>query len=227
MQAAAIMARIPVSGRVKTRLVPPLTHAEAARLYAGFLRDTIDRLDRIGGIRPFVACTPPAAEDFFAAIVPAGFSCIPQAGDDLGERLASVAGALFSRGATTAVLCDSDSPTLPGRYIAAAFRRLGEADVVIGPCADGGYYLIGMRRHEPRLFAAIPWSSPEVTEQTVAAAGDLGLAVSLLPPWYDVDTPADISRLCREVATLPEECGIARHTRRALAAIGLLPAGSG
>ncbi|MDN7025814.1 glycosyltransferase [Methanoculleus sp. FWC-SCC1] len=227
MQAAAIMARMPVPGCVKTRLVPPLTPAGAARLYTGFLRDTIDRLARLDSIRPFVACTPPAAEDFFAAIVPAGFSCIPQAGDDLGERLVSVAGTLFSRGAAATVLCDSDSPTLPGRYIAEAFRRLKTTDIVIGLCDDGGYYLIGMQRHEPRLFAGIPWSSPQVTARTVAVAADLDLAVSLLPPWYDVDTAADLARLCREIAALPEGGGVACHTRRALAAMGLLPAGSG
>jgi glycosyltransferase A (GT-A) superfamily protein (DUF2064 family) len=120
------------------------------------------------------------------------------------------------------VLCDSDSPTLPGRYIAEAFRRLDEADVVIGPCDDGGYYLIGMRRHTPRLFAGIPWSSARVTQRTVEAAGRLDLPVFLLEPWYDVDTAADLDRLCREVAGAPEDETFARHTNQALAELGLL-----
>lgn len=223
MQAAAIMARMPVPGQVKTRLVPPLTHLAAARLYTGFLRDTIDRLARINGVHLFVAYTPPAAEGFFSGIVPPGFSTLPQAGEDLGERLVNISEALFSRGATAVVLCDSDSSTLPGRYIGEAFRRLNEADVVIGPCDDGGYYLIGMRRHTPRLFAGIPWSSARVTQRTVEAAGRLDLSVSLLKPWYDVDTAADLDRLCREVAASPEDDAFARHTRRALVEIGLLP----
>jgi hypothetical protein len=217
------MARMPVPGQVKTRLVPPLTHLAAARLYTGFLRDTIDRLARINGVHPFVAYTPPAAEGFFSGIVPPGFSTLPQAGEDLGERLVNISEALFSRGATAVVLCDSDSSTLPGRYIGEAFRRLNEADVVIGPCDDGGYYLIGMRRHTPRLFAGIPWSSARVTQRTVEAAGRLDLSVSLLKPWYDVDTAADLDRLCREVAASPEDDAFARHTRRALVEIGLLP----
>ncbi len=223
MRAAAVMARMPIPGQVKTRLVPPLTHAEAAWLYAGFLLDAIDRLGRIGGIRPFVAYTPPAAKTYFAGIVPAGFSCIRQSGGDLGERLASVAGTLFSRGAAAVVLCDSDSPTLPDRYIREAFRRLDETDIVIGPSDDGGYYLIGMKRHERHLFSKIPWSSPQVTERTVAAARRRNLSVSLLEPWYDVDTPADLLRLHRDIAAMPEESAPARHTRRALAEIGLLP----
>jgi rSAM/selenodomain-associated transferase 1 len=223
MRAAAVMARMPIPGQVKTRLVPPLTHAEAARLYAGFLRDAIDRLGRLDDIRPFVACTPPVAERYFAGIVPPGFSCIPQTGEDLGERLASVAGALFSRGARMVVLCDSDSPTLPGRYIGEAFRRLDETDIVIGPCDDGGYYLIGMKRHDHCLFSGIPWSSPQVTERTVAAAERKNLSVSLLEPWYDVDTAADLDRLCHAIAAMPEGSTVARHTRRALTEIGLLP----
>ncbi len=223
MQAAAVMARVPVPGKVKTRLVPPLTPLAAAWLYTGFLRDTVDRLARLDGIRPFVACTPPVADGFLAGIVPPGFSTLPQAGGDLGERLAFVAEALFSRGATTVVLCDSDSPTLPGRYIGEAFLRLDENDVVVGPCDDGGYYLIGMRRCTPRLFSDIPWSSPYVTQRTVEAAERLDLSVSLLEPWYDVDTAADLDRLCRDLTASPEDDASARHTRRALLEIGLLP----
>jgi rSAM/selenodomain-associated transferase 1 len=223
MQAAVIMARMPVPGKVKTRLVPPLTPLAAAWLYTGFLRDAIDRLARIDGVRPFVAYTPPAAEGFFSTIVPPGFSTLPQAGEDLGERLANISEALFSRGATAVVLCDSDSPTLPGRYIREAFIRLGLADVVIGPCEDGGYYLIGMRRFAPCLFSDIPWSSAHVTQRTVEAAERLHLSVSLLEPWYDIDTAADLDRLCHEVAASPEDVAFARHTRRALVEIGLLP----
>lgn len=223
MQAAAIMARMPVPGKVKTRLVPPLTPLAAARLYTGFLRDAIDRLACINGVRPFVAYTPPVAEGFFSGFVPPVFSTLPQAGEDLGERLANISEALFSRGATAVVLCDSDSPTLPGRYIREAFLRIGEADVVIGPCDDGGYYLIGMQRFTPCLFSDIPWSSAHVTQRTVEAAERLGLSVSLLEPWYDIDTAADLDRLCREVAASPEDAAFACHTRRALVEIGLLP----
>lgn len=223
MRAAAIMARIPVPGKVKTRLVPPLTPQQAARLYAGFLRDAIERLASLDGIQPFVAYTPPAADGFFAGIVPPGFSTLPQVGEDLGERLDSVAATLFSWGATAVVLCDSDSPTLPGRCIAEAFLRLNDADVVIGPCDDGGYYLIGMRKHTPRLFSGIPWSSACVTQRTIDTAERLDLSVSLLEPWYDVDTAADLNRLYLEVAASPKDANFARHTRRALAGIGLPP----
>jgi hypothetical protein len=121
------------------------------------------------------------------------------------------------------VLCDSDSPTLPGRYIREAFLRLGKADVVIGPSNDGGYYLIGMRKFTPCLFSDIPWSSAHVTQRTVEAAERLDLSVSLLEPWYDVDTAADLDRLCREVAASPKDAAVARHTRHALVGIGLLP----
>ncbi len=223
MQAAAIMAKAPYAGHVKTRLVPPLSPAEAALLYESFLLDTIEELGRVSGIAPFLAYTPRAAEPYFSGIVPKGYTLIAQSPGDLGDRLARVAEALFRRGATAVVLLGSDTPTLPIELVHRAFRSLSHADVVLGPSTDGGYYLIGMQRPTPGLFADIPWSSGRVAACTRARAGDLGVTVSLLPPWSDIDTADDLERLCRTLAGSPENIGPARHTRSALVRLGLLP----
>lgn len=223
MQAAAIMAKAPYPGYVKTRLAPLLSPDEAAELYESFLLDSIEQLGRASGIAPFVAYTPRDAEPYFSVIVPQGYALIAQPAGDLGTRLAHVAEALFGLGATAVVLLGSDSPTLPVEFVHRAFRRLVDADLVLGPSTDGGYYLIGMRRSIPGLFADIPWSTGRVAACTCARAGGLGATVSLLEPWYDIDTPEDLYRLSRTLAGSPGDIPPARHTRSALLRFGLLP----
>ena len=97
---------------------------------------------------------------------------MPQRGADLGERLATLLGELIGHGHRGAIAIDSDSPTLPMAYVAEAARLLASrgADVVVGPCDDGGYYLIGVRAPCPRLFEGIPWSTDRVLSLTLERA---------------------------------------------------------
>ena len=111
---------------------------------------------------------------------------------------------------------DSDSPTLPAGYVQEAFARLDAADVVIGPCRDGGYYLIGMKQPQPRLLQEVEMSTPRVLVDTLALAAAMGVTVSLLPEWYDVDTGAELDHLAAEIAALDGDSR-ALHTRRCLA----------
>jgi glycosyltransferase A (GT-A) superfamily protein (DUF2064 family) len=105
----------------------------------------------------------------------------------------------------------SDSPTLPRAHI----ERLlaSSADVVLGPCEDGGYYAIACRRIDPRMFAGVGWSTPYALEQTERAVRACGLSVERGDLWYDVDGPEDLARLAAE----PE---LPLHTKRALRATG-------
>ena len=95
----------------------------------------------------------------------------------------------FARGAERVVLVGSDSPSLPAAYIDEGLALLREKEVVLGPSMDGGYYLVGRRKGESRIFQDVAWSTGMVLEQTLARLGTQTLG--LLPPWYDVDTPAD------------------------------------
>ena len=107
---------------------------------------------------------------------------------------------------------NSDGPTLPLAYLAGAFQELGkEADVVLGPSDDGGYYLIGLKRPAPRLLREVQMSTSHVTTDTLALAAEEGLKVALLPTWYDVDDAQSLARLKAELATAPPE--VAPHTR--------------
>jgi hypothetical protein len=92
---------------------------------------------------------------------------------------------------------DSDTPTLPTHCLQQAIDLLAKpvVDAVVGPSADGGYYLIGIRALYRDLFIDMPWSTSAVLPETVRRAQALGLKVGWLPEWFDVDTPADFARL--------------------------------
>ncbi|MCX9082255.1 MAG: TIGR04282 family arsenosugar biosynthesis glycosyltransferase [Candidatus Methanoperedens sp.] len=216
MNVIAIMAKAPFPNKVKTRLNPPLSPFEASRLYHSFLLDKIEQVKCIDEARPFMAYTPESSESFFRSIIPPGFLLINQAGKDLGERLANVSHELFAMGAEKVVLLDSDTPNLPVDHIREGLSRLNEADVVLGPCEDGGYYLIGMRTFIPGIFSGIPWSTALVTEFTLKKVHELGLTVSMLPGWYDVDTEKDLRRLMRDLEFPFNNCFFCKNTHRLL-----------
>lgn len=203
--AVAVMARVPGAGPVKSRLHAALGAEGAARLYRCFLLDRLDAVAAVPGITPVLAFTPAEAAAAMAALAPPGIRLIAQHGGDLGQRLARLLAGLLQDGHAAALAMDSDSPSLPMAHVATAADRLsaGAADVVLGPAADGGYYLVGVRAPCPGLFEDIPWSTPDVLARTRACADAAGLAVHLLPGWYDVDTPADLDRLREDLTACP------------------------
>ena len=209
------MARRPAAGASKTRLCPPLSPEGAAALYACFLADVIDRVREaaglVRGLVPGIAFTPADAAAHFAALAP-GFALVPQTGATLGERLDGVLSGALRRGYGPVAAVNSDSPSLPAAYLAQAFAALDDptVDVVLGPCDDGGYYLIGWRRPHPALVRDVAMSAADTLAQTLAMAARDGLRVVLLPPWYDVDGPADLARLAGDP-------GLGGHTRAFLA----------
>ncbi|MEP7188656.1 MAG: TIGR04282 family arsenosugar biosynthesis glycosyltransferase [Roseiflexaceae bacterium] len=206
-----VVAKRPAAGQTKTRLCPPLTGEAAAALYACFLRDTLDVMRQVPDVGREIVYLPEAALEYFSALAP-DMQLSLQAGVGLGERLDHLLTAALEAGAAQAVVMDSDSPTLPVDYLVQAFAALaGPNDVVLGPCEDGGYYLIGLKRPQPRLLRDVEMSTPYVVRDTLALAGQLGLKVALLPTWYDVDTVAELDRLRAELHDAPPH--VARHTR--------------
>jgi len=201
--AFAVMTKAPCAGRVKTRLVPPLTAAEAAQLNVCFLRDTAAVISQAcaEGARGIAVYTPVGAEADYVDILPGEFQLVPQRGNGFGERLEHAVEDLFAIGFASVCLIDSDSPTVPSEFYMAAARLLSmHGDrVVLGPSEDGGYYLIGMKQNHRRLFQNIDWSTERVFEQTKTRAEELGVEVELLPPCYDVDDRATLRRLCDEL----------------------------
>jgi hypothetical protein len=193
------MAKDPRAGQVKTRLCPPLSPEMAARLYRCFLLDVLDLVGGVSGVDPLVAYTPPGARAVFAQLTRGRFGLVPQEGADLGARLENTFRELFGRGYDRVAAVSTDSPDLPPEILREAFRHLEGSDVVLGPCPDGGYYLIGLSRLAPELFRDMPWSTERVVSETEARARRLGLRLARLPEWGDVDTAADLGRLILEL----------------------------
>jgi len=226
--ALAVMTKAPHAGRVKTRLVPPLTLREAAELNKCFLRDTVAAISnacgsrRVGDVgktqstrQPHAshseaararACgiavyTPVGAESAYAGILPAYFTLLPQRGDKFGERLYFAVEDLFKCGFESVCLIDSDSPTVSAANFEHAVEVLAAFGdrVVLGPSDDGGYYLIGLKKPDRHLFEQIDWSTERVLKQTIQRANDIELEVKLLPAGYDVDDEAGLRRLNDEL----------------------------
>jgi glycosyltransferase A (GT-A) superfamily protein (DUF2064 family) len=87
----------------------------------------------------------------------------------------------------------------PQDYIRLAFTRLDDTDIILGPCDDGGYYLIGLRFPARELFAGIPWSTAQVLDLTIERAHEAGMTCEMLPPCYDIDTWEDAQRLMKDL----------------------------
>jgi rSAM/selenodomain-associated transferase 1 len=236
--ALAVMTKAPQAGRVKTRLVPPLTAAEAAELNKCFLRDTAaaisiacsrrpagdsskTRFEQGGAARAngVAVYTPVGAEAVYTDILRADFNLLPQRGDKFGERLYFAVDDLFNCGFDSVCLIDSDSPTVPAENFQQAVELLSSGDdrVVLGPSDDGGYYLIGVKKPHRHLFEQIDWSTERVLKQTIESATKIGLEVKLLPAGYDVDDGASLRRLCEELLGEQADNSVAPSTRNFLA----------
>jgi len=215
------MAKAPVAGQVKTRLIGELTAEDAADLYAAFLSDTFvvmeDIADERDELRLVLCYTPEGEEEAFEKVEREGSLMLAQRGADLGERLGNCFADLFALGYEAVVIIGGDSPTLPGEHVWEAFESLldDEADqsVVIGPTEDSGYYLIGMRRLQRAVLTGIPWSTDQVWPVTRERARAAALQLIELPTWYDVDTPPDLARLRQELKANKD---VGRYTRRCL-----------
>ena len=163
----AVMAKASAPGRTKTRLVPPLTFDEAAALNTAFLRDVADNLlaaARHAAIAGYAAYAPPGSEGFFRGLLPPAIGLIDAWLPNFGDCLFRTIGEILARGHGSAVVLNSDSPTLPTAFLvetAEMLARPGER-AVLGPSSDGGYYLLGLKTAHRRLFDDIAWSTERV-----------------------------------------------------------------
>ncbi|MFY9895376.1 MAG: TIGR04282 family arsenosugar biosynthesis glycosyltransferase [Xanthobacteraceae bacterium] len=200
----AVMAKASAPGRTKTRLVPPLTFDEAAALNTAFLKDIAENLllaARDAAIAGYAAYAPSGSEGFFHRVLPPAIGLIDAFLSNFGDCLSRTIEEIFARGHGSAVVLNSDSPTLPTAFLvetAEVLARPGER-AVLGPSSDGGYYLLGLKTAHRRLFDDIAWSTERVAGETLERAREIGLDVHMLPVWYDVDDIEGLRRLAGEV----------------------------
>lgn len=204
MNRIIVFVKAPLPGLVKTRLCPPLSEIEAARLYRAFARDTLGLAEGVRDATVEVAYAP--GEGFenvdWIRARPAVRS-FSQQGRDLGERLVHAFGNAFSNGAQKTVVIGSDTPHISSETISTAFSLLDINDAVIGPAQDGGYYLIGLKRARAELFQGISWSTDKVFQETVERARELDVRLARLSTLADIDTFADLTALARRLKDSP------------------------
>ena len=214
-----VMAKQPLVGKTKTRLVPALSLQEAADLYQALLLDTIELASCQPRADLAVAITPPESRRYFESITPSKTLLLPVEGQDIGACLVHTMEMSLNRGYRKVLALNSDGPSVPREYLGQAANYLEQADVVLGPGEDGGYYLVGLTQPHPGIFSDIAWSTFSVLSQTLERAAGLGLRTALTPPWYDVDTPAEVLRLINELQAIsPDRLP---NTRRFLGNIDL------
>ena len=198
LPAVAVFARCATTGEAKTRLIPLLGASGAAEFHAALVSDTVQKVNRIAkhAVRYFFLAGllfPPAL---------AGYNRQRQRGKDLGARLERAFQFLF-RHHTSAVIIGTDSPELPPTLLVRALRELRFCDAVLGPCPDGGYYLIGLRAHSKQglrsVFHGIRWGGSFAFRDTLSSLLGRGFICSILDPCADVDRPADFRRLRRNL----------------------------
>ena len=200
-----IMMKTPRNGFSKTRLSPPLSSEEAANISRRFLKDIGAAIEALSHEDPFVVgvaiYTPVGTEATLGELLPPGFKMIAQREGGFGTRLLGATEDLFSAGFSAVCLIGSDSPTLPSHCLRDVSTFLKEPidRMVIGPCRDGGYYLLGLRHAHTCLFENITWSTDRVYGETVERSKEINLPAITLPGWYDVDDQPSLNRLLSEL----------------------------
>jgi hypothetical protein len=198
----AVLAKAPVAGFAKTRLVPRLGAEGAARLQAALIERAV-RTACEAGIGPVTLwCAPDPGHPSFAALAGRhGLALAAQRGADLGARMAQAVAAQAGPGGVLVIGTDCPALTPQHLRLSASVLAAGD-DAVLLPAEDGGYVLIGMRVPRPEVFEGIAWGSERVLAQTRARLGALGLRWSEPATLWDVDRPDDLDRLAREAPDL-------------------------
>lgn len=195
VQRLIVFTRYPRPNETKTRLIPALGPEGAAELQRDMTRHVLNN------VRGLTALQPVSLEVRFEggdarrmeALFGSGVQYRPQGTGDLGARLERACNEAFAEGGERTVIIGADCPEITSELLSEAFDRLAASDLVLGPASDGGYYLIGLRRPLPQLFAHMPWGSEEVFNETIRRASELSLVVSLLRMLSDVDRPEDLT----------------------------------
>lgn len=190
-----IFARYPEPGKAKTRLIPALGAEGAATLYRQMAEHTLVRVQQFQFRHPLCVEIRFAGGDreLMRRWLGTELMYTIQGEGNLGERMSRSLQSAFNSGVQRTVIIGTDCPELDAPLLEQAFSELERHDLVLGVAADGGYYLIGLRRFVPELFTGIAWSTAEVLRQTVEIATGLGLTIAYLPTLADVDYPEDLA----------------------------------
>ena len=189
-----IFTKSPVLGEVKTRLQPDYSQEQSLTVHKNLLLNTLMKTKEIKEVDIELCCTPDRTTTFFLNCennFPVSLS--NQCGADLGERMAFAFSVALQKYENVVVI-GTDCPDISKDYISQAFESLAENNAVIGPAADGGYVLLGLREYSPKIFQSISWGSGSVFVQTENALNELSWSYKELDIMHDVDRPEDLQR---------------------------------
>jgi rSAM/selenodomain-associated transferase 1 len=195
-----VFAKAPVPGEAKTRLIPCLGAQGAARLHATLIERALATAKRAALGRVELCCAPDHAHPFFATCAERyGVALTNQTAGNVGARMLSAFNRVLASSGST-LLIGSDCPALTPEYLqeGAAVLAAGH-DAVLGPAEDGGYVLVGLARTSPHVFEGIGWGGPDVMRDTRARLTALGWCWHELAELWDVDRPADLTRLADRI----------------------------
>ena len=204
-----VFVKAPKPGKVKTRLARSVGPLDARDLYVDMATDTLQWTQALNRCRTTVFYSPAGELKACRKLLPEGTPepfFEPQCSGSLGRRMQAAFAHMFQHGAKSAILIGSDCPLLERNLVRQAFTALRNNDLVLGPAADGGYYLIGLRRPAPELFRLRHWSHPGVLKATLNIASKLNLSSRTLPTLSDIDQGEDLPRLGSELLAAWLKC---------------------
>ena len=191
-RAVILFTRVPIAGKTKTRMMPKLDPTECARLHCCFLKDIAGEFRKTPA-DIFVFFTPEGKKERLVRLLGEDLRYFAQEGKDLGERMGNAVKKVLGLGYDACVLTGSDIPELRAETLKLAFRVLECKDVVLGPTADGGYYLIGMKRPHMGVFEGKAYGTGSVFQDTEAAAKQEGLSLGYTEMLTDMDSVSDLN----------------------------------
>jgi len=209
----AVFARAVVPGKTKTRLIPALGPDGAAEFHRALVSDTLRKVAKLRANTARYVLT--AGGSLPREMVPPAFECRRQLGGDLAQRLQRAFTQLL-RQHPRVVVMGTDSPALAPQMLRLALEELRTTDAVLGPCPDGGYYLVGLRRICPGLFSGVRMGTQFAFEDTLGSLLRHGLSCSVLGPCQDIDLPKDLAALKKSLTKNPAARRLAPHTWRYL-----------
>lgn len=215
-EAIVVFTRVPVPGKVKTRLQNCLSSEQCALIQTAFLKDILTECKNTGrdvivfhteedDLSPLISCL-------------SGESLVPQRGDGLGERMYNAIKYTL-RKFNSCILIGSDIPGIRSDAMVHAFEVLEKCDLVLGPSTDGGYYLVGMKKPLGEIFSLSCYSDENVLSNTLSRADSVGISHKLLEYCSDVDTESDLLSLAEDIAANKIQC---QETEKVLFSLEML-----
>lgn len=191
MNTVAVFLKHPTPGRVKTRMAKDIGDEHAARIYAAMVETVMKNIGEKHSLTVFYN-PPEMKQEIVNWLGGRGADFIPQNGESLGEKISNAVEDCITLGNRKVVVIGTDCIDITAKTIANSFERLDDTDAVIGPCEDGGYYLIGLKANHVEIFSGIDWSTDRVMAQTLEKMRELRLNVSILETLRDIDCADDL-----------------------------------